>query len=237
MTLFLGHNIIDLSHILQKDSPTWSGGCGFHLENLTNYGEDLFCVQQLQQTCSMGTHMDAPAHLFPEGLTIDQLPLNALMAPLAIIDITPKVQGKNDYGLTVADIRQDIQTRGPISKGSFVFIRSGWSKRFHDADSYRNLVGSDHMVFPYCTHEAAAYLMEIGIRGLGIDTLSPDGGMMIGEFPVHHLLLGAGCIIVENLNNLELVPARGAYGQMLPVKFAGTTEASVRPLAYIPDIN
>lgn len=234
LTIFLGHKVIDLSHRILSDSPTWPGGCGFKLENLTQYGDALFCVQQMQHACGLGTHIDAPAHLFPEGNTIDELPLDALMAPLVIIDVTQQVQARPNYGLTISDVKQNIAQYGEIPKGSYVFLRSGWSKRFSRAEEYRNLVAPDQMAFPYYTYAAAEFLMAQGISGLGIDTLSPDGGMLTGDFPVHHLLLGEGKVIVENLNLMGSVPERGAYVQLLPVRFSGATEASVRPLAFLP---
>lgn len=234
MTYFLDHKVIDLSHTIHPDSPTWPGDCGYHLKNITHYGEDLFCVQQVQHACGIGTHIDAPAHRHQGGHTIENLPLDALMGPLAIIDITRQANQNANYAMTVEDVIANINKYGAIQKGSFVLISSGWSKRFENAAAYRNVVDERQMAFPYCAVAAAELLMAQDILGLGIDTLSPDGGAMRGTFPVHTLLLGAGRIIIENLNMLERLPARGAHLQVLPVKFAGATEASVRPLAFLP---
>ena len=72
--------LIDLTHTLDENSPAWDDGCGFSSSTVLDYadctGETTFRVQHLTMPAGMGTHMDAPAHCCPNGLSIAQIPLN-----------------------------------------------------------------------------------------------------------------------------------------------------------------
>ena len=72
--------------------------------------------------------------------------------------------------------------------------------------------------------------MEYSICGIGIDTLSPDGSNP--NHPVHHLVLSKGLYIIENLNQLEHLPVKGAYMIALPLKIKGGIEGPVRAIAF-----
>jgi kynurenine formamidase len=87
------------------------------------------------------------------------------------------------------------------------------------------------MHFPGFSAGAADFLLERKIVGIGIDTLSPDGSNV--GFPVHEKILGAGMYIVENLVNLALLPANGAFVILFPQKAAHGTESSIRAAALI----
>ena len=100
-----------------------------------------------------------------------------------------------------------------------------------DVDSY----GLARMHFPGIAEEAATFLVrERGAVGIGIDTLSPDGGTGADRgFPVHHAVLGSGRYILENLNLSEELPARGALAFVSPLNVAGAPEAPARVFAML----
>jgi len=112
---------------------------------------------------------------------------------------------------------------GKIPPGCFVIVYTGWDRFWDTPDKYRN-----NYVFPSVSKEAAKYLLEKQLVGLGIDTLSPDRPQ--DGFPTHQLLLGAGKYIVENVSNAHLLPAKGFYILALPIKTAKGTEAPMRLL-------
>lgn len=222
------YEIIDLTHTLNPNIPTWNGGCGFKSEiklDYENCSEEVkFRVQQLKMHAGIGTHIDAPAHCVPNGLTVEQLPLSNLLAPAVIIDVS----GLADeyYSVTVHDIEQFEKTYGLIQPNTCVLIKTGWERFWNDPLQYRN-----NLLFPAVSREATQLLLKRKIVGLGIDTLSPDRP---GEgYPVHELLLGSGKFIIENVANLDVLPHKGAYVLVLPLKIEDATEAPIRLVGLI----
>ena len=82
--------IIDLTHSLSNNIPSWDGKADFELSIVTDYKDctppDLFRTQKINASVSLGTHMDAPAHVIPGGRTIDKLTLEELVVNCVVID-------------------------------------------------------------------------------------------------------------------------------------------------------
>src|ERR1700720_1556269 len=72
-----------------------------------------------------GTHMDAPVHFNRQGMTVDQVPLSAMVGPAAVIDFSARAALDPDVMLTVADINTWEVAQGPIPDGAIVVARSG----------------------------------------------------------------------------------------------------------------
>ncbi len=223
--MFQGKKIIDLTHTLHADMPTWGGGCGFSSTIKMDYPDGLR-AQSLRLHAGIGTHMDAPAHFKKGGTDVSEIPLEELMLPLVTIDLSKKAHA--DYVITVEDLKE-FDKNHPIPKGSFVACATGWSRFIHDPKAYRHVGVDGAMHFPTYSAEAAAYLLDKGVMGIGIDTLSPD---LDDAFPVHHCILGAGHYILENMANLERLPPL-SFMINLPLKMAGLTESPVRAIAIV----
>lgn len=219
--------LIDLTHKVNERSPTWEGGCGFHKQNLSNYGEDLFRVQQLSILNGIGTHMDAPSHLFSGAPNISDIHFNTLVTPICIVDIREKVAANPIYKLSLEDVMAYENQFGSIPEGSLLVAMTGWSKHWQDAAKYRNLNKDGAMQFPSISPEVAKTYVE-RLNGIGIDTLSPDGGDISYGFPVHEIMLGRHKWILENLNNLDKMPPYGGVAINLPLNLEGCTESPVR---------
>jgi kynurenine formamidase len=83
-----------------------------------------------------GTHVDPPAH-FIQGLrTIDQISVKEMIMPLVVLDVHEKVAKNPDYVITMDDVRKWEKKNGKIPEGSFVAMRTDWSKRWPDAGSH-----------------------------------------------------------------------------------------------------
>jgi len=223
------YRIIDLTHILEENIPSWDLCCGF-IQNIkydySDSSEEVkFLVNQLKMDAGIGTHLDAPAHCFPHGTTIDQLPLENLILPCVVIDVSKSAHER--YSVSVQDIKTFENTYGEINKGQFIMIRTGWEKFWDDPKKYHN----NHL-FPSISKEAAYFLLERGIAGIGIDTLSPDRPE--DGYPVHEALLGAGKYIVENAANLHKLPRAGSFIMALPLKIKDGTESPIRLVGLIP---
>ncbi len=220
--------IIDLTHPLSSEMASWNGRCGFtqtiHLDYADCPTEVQFRVQQLKMHSGIGTHMDAPLHCVPGGLSILELDIHQFLAPCVVIDLSAKVHP--DYLVSLQDIADFEAQHGEIPLHHLVIIRTGWDRHWADPIQYRN-----DLKFPSVSKAVAQYLVERSVVGLGIDTLSPDRPE--SGYPVHQVLLGAGKYILENVANASALPPMGAYGIALPLKIAEGTEAPLRLVALV----
>ena len=226
------YKIVDLTHSLSATTPTWEGGCGFQHETILDYAacstDVKFKIQKMSLFAGLGTHMDAPAHCIPGAKTIDAFNLNELIAPCIVIDVSKESHA--DYRLSTETIRRFEEKYGVIGSGSFVIIRTGWDRFWSEPEKYRN-----NLQFPSIAHDAAILLLERQIVGLGIDTLSPD--TPDSGYPVHQTLLSAGIYLIENVANSGQLPPMGSISLALPLKIAEATEAPMRFIALIENIN
>lgn len=217
------YDIIDLTHALDENIPSWSGECGFSNKIIIDYADcspdAKFRVQHINMHAGMGTHMDAPAHCIPNAATVDMLQLSDLIVPCVVIDVS--LFSHERYTVSVHDIKNFEKKHQKISPGSFIVIRTGWERFWHQPEQYRN-----NHVFPSISGEAAEYLLQQKIVGLGIDTLSPD--RPDDGYLVHTTLLGAGKYIIENVANAIQLPPIGGFIVVLPIKIKGGTEAPMR---------
>lgn len=220
--------VVDLTHTLSPEIPTWDGGCGYDLSIDTDYKDctppDIFRTQKIKCSAGIGTHMDAPAHCVPGAKTIDVLDINDLVTDCVVIDVSS--EANESYTIMPEVVKKFEKEHGEIKKNSFVIFYTGWSKYWDTPEKYRN----DHK-FPSVDESTAEVLIKRDIAGLGIDTLSADTGA--NGFPVHRAVLGAGKYLVENIANGEQLPPTGAKSLVLPMKIKDGTEAPIRLIALL----
>lgn len=222
-------NIVDLTQTLSKKVPTWDGACGFCSKIKKDY-DQLFKLNFIEMEAGIGTHMDAPCHLFKEGLSIDKMPINNFIAKLVILDVSSISHA--DYEISIEDIEGYEKRYGLIPRGSLVIGYTGWSRFWNDSKAYRNADSGNQMHFPAFSAKAADILVKREVTGIAIDTLSPD--CLDTTFPVHRIILGAGKYIIENIADCSQIPPKGAYAIALPIKLQDCTEAPIRIIALIP---
>jgi kynurenine formamidase len=233
MVVLGGFEAVDLTHAVDSSIPTWTGSCGFQHEVKRDYDQGVL-VLLYKCHAGVGTHMDAPAHFYPDGAVISDIPLNQLIVPACVIDVSSKMHP--DLFVGAEDVLDYEKKWGRIEENSLVFAYTGWEKFWNDVDRYRNPDKAGKMHFPGFHVKAAELLLERKIAGIGIDTLSPDGSNNApGEkFPVHECILRAGKYIIENAANLAKMPAKGAYVFALPLKITVGAEAAMRLVGLIP---
>ena len=220
--------LVDLTHQLSSEIPTWDGSCGFELSIGTDYKDcispNLFRVQKIKCGAGIGTHMDAPAHVIPNGRTIDKLSLEELVTDCIVIDVS--AEAGEDYIVLPEVVEKFEKEQGEIKPNSFVIFYTGWDKYWDDREKYNN----DHK-FPSVDVSTAELLLKRDIAGIGIDTLSADTGT--NGFPVHNAILGADKYLVENIANAKELPPIGAKSFVLPMKIKDGTESPIRLIALI----
>lgn len=201
--------ILDVTLPLSADLPGFPGDPPFRLEPVHSLAEGApYNVSRLVTGTHAGTHVDAPAHIVPGGATVDQLPLEILVGKARVIDV-PAVERIERRDLEKADLRDDIR----------VLIKTRMSGQAHGGRARR-----DDAV--WLSEDAATYLVQAGIKLVGFDDLSIDAPGST-DFRAHHVLLGAGVIVVEGLDLCEVEP--GGYEMTcLPLRLVAADGAPAR---------
>ena len=110
-----GHGSVeDMTHTLHTDFPTYFGESQFSSEQIYNYAEHSFNLNQYTVNEHTGTHIDAPLHFSKDGTSVDEIPVSELVAPLCVIDIAARAAEDADTQVTPDDIRAWIATNGDI---------------------------------------------------------------------------------------------------------------------------
>lgn len=236
-----GYSIVDLSHAFGDETVYWpTDTAGFELQELAfgvTEGGYFYSAYSLATAEHGGTHIDAPIHFSDGGPDVASIPLRRLVGPAVVIDMTARAAEDVDYRLTAADVEAHEAEHGRIEAGSLVLLRTGWSARWPDALAY---LGDDtpgdasQLHFPSYGEEAARLLVEErGAAALGADVASIDYGAST-DFIVHRIVASANAPGLENLTNLDRLPARGATVIALPMKISGGSGGPLRAIALVP---
>lgn len=228
--------VIDLTYTLDAQTPYWPGDAykPFSSEPIATFEKDgvdsrAYCTPE-----HLGTHVDAPNHFAPRQAAVDRIPPADLLAPAIVIDIAAKAATDPDAVRTLGDVRAWEKVHGEIPEGVIVLLRTGWADRVGDLTAYRNADAEGRLHFPSYSVESARYLVvERRARALGIDNLSIDPGVST-DFAVHHLVNGEGRYGLENVANLDRLPATGTFLIVAPLKIGGGTGGQARIFAILP---
>lgn len=224
--------VVDLTHTLPPDFPTYFGVPGLKLNQAHTLAADGFNELEWQLVEHTGTHLDAPFHFSAGGLTADTIPIDNLVVPLAIIDIAAKAESDPDAQVTPDDIRAWIAANGAIPDGACVAMRSGWDRFVRD-HRFRNADSDGVMHFPGFHVEAAQLLMEAAnVTGIAVDTLSLDFGRST-DFATHYAWLPTNRWGLECVANLADLPATGAILVVGAPKIQGATGGPSRVMALV----
>ncbi|GAA0257684.1 cyclase family protein [Halobaculum roseum] len=206
---------VDLTRPIEPGMPVYPGDPGVSADASATMGSDGFRVTHLSFTTHVGTHIDAPAHMEPEGATLDEYGIADFRFDARLVDLAG---GDRDSGGDSAD-DPGLGARDPVTPAmlpdgedldaevDMLVLRTGWGAYWGDERYF------DH---PYLRPEAARHIADLDCA-VGLDTINPDptpterAGEANAEpegVPAHHELLGAGTFIVENLNLSADLPER-----------------------------
>ncbi len=227
------NSILDLTHTMSEASPTWNDSERYHAKNTASHEEHGYYTRQVALPEHFGTHIDAPAH-FAQGMwTVDQIPAERLIRPLAVIDVSRKAAKNPDYLLTVDDIAAWEDVHGHIPQGAVVLMRTGWGERWNNPKTFRNADDRGILHFPGFSLEAAQFLVNARyVVGIGTDTMSVDAGVS-QDYPVHQYCSTRSVYHLENVANLAITPEAGATLVVAPAKFENGSGAPARLLAML----
>jgi len=235
------YELVDLSHSYGENTLYWpTSPTAFEKEQLAYGISEGGWFYSAYSVCTPehgGTHIDAPMHFAAGGISTEKIPLESLIAQAVVIDVSNKAAADRNYRLTAEDVAAFEKEHGEISAGTIVLMRTDWSDHWPDAMAY---LGDDtpgdasQLQFPGFGAEAAKILSEERkVAMLGVDTASVDYGKS-QDFIVHRIGAAQGVANLENLTNLDQLPATGATIIALPMKIEGGSGGPARVVALVP---
>ena len=235
------YHLVDLSHSYGENTLYWpTSPTAFEKEELDYGMTEGGWFYSSYSVCTPehgGTHLDAPMHFAAGGISTEKIPLENLLAPAVVIDVSEQAATDRNYRLTASDVRDFEAKHGEIAEGAIVLMRTDWSRHWPDAIAY---LGDDtpgdasNLQFPGFGAEATRILAEQRkVALLGVDTASVDYGKS-QDFIVHRIGSAQGVANLENLTNLNQLPATGALVLALPMKIEGGSGGPARVVALVP---
>lgn len=201
--------LYDISAPVENGGVVYPGNPEIHIElqqDMSKGGSSN--VSHLSIGSHTGTHVDAPRHMIPGGVGIDQVPLESLIGPAVVCEF-----GEHVMAVTEALLRMQ-----PIQGQQRVLLKTRNSGFIRDHNFHRD--------YTYLAPDGAEYLASLGVRLVGIDYLSIEQ-FHSGHHRTHKTLLGRGIAIVEGLDLSE--PPAGTYQLMcLPILLRGCDGAPAR---------
>ncbi len=206
--------IVDISVGIHPGMLTWPSDPSVEVEPVSRVARgDPASVSQLHLGSHTGTHVDPPFHFIEDGPTVDELPLDSLMGPASVVDLTGTAGEITTSDLNALDLDSAVER---------ILLKTPNSKIWREASP--TFPGNYASLSP----EAAQWLVDRGIRLVGTDFLSIERRGVPGH-PTHLTLLEAGVVIVEGLNLTSVAP--GNYELVcLPLKIVDGDGAPARAI-------
>lgn len=206
--------IFDLTHTLTNDMPVYSKPNGPNIKKVATIEENGYEETFLSLFSHNGTHIDSTKHMDVNGETLETLDINKFVGKSILIDVTNKDKIELDY---LKEYEEKIQN------SDFIIFKSGWSEYWGEQKYYEN--------YPILTIEAANYIVQSSIKGIGMDMLSVDS-YDSEDFGIHKILFKGKKLIVENLTELKELPNEFLF-IAAPLKFNNADGSPVRAIAIV----
>ncbi len=233
--------MVDLSHPYDSSTIYWPTEKGFELkkgfEGVTPggyyYTANAFCSPE-----HGGTHIDAPIHFYENRNTVDQIPLEQLIGPGLVVDVSEKCAANRDYQVQVEDLTAWEKRNGLFVSNAIVLLRTGFGKHWPDRERYmgtneRGDSGVAKLHFPGLHPDAAHWLVNVRkIKAVGLDTPSIDYGQS-KNFKSHVTLFEQNVPAFENVANMDQLPEKGFTVIALPMKIKGGSGGPLRIVALL----
>lgn len=209
---------IDLTYTIKEEMTVFPGTEMPKLINTSNYEKDGFRETSISIYSHVGTHMDPPAHIYPDRTTLDEFPANQFIGKGLVIDCRDLNEGE--------DITLDciLKYGKKAEKVDFLLFNTGWDK-YWGTDKY---FGD----YPCVNDEVLDYVLNGNYKGIGFDTIGIDP--VSDEKLTRHkkLFKDKDIVNIENLKNLELCGDKIFKFSCCPLKVENSDGAPVRAVAW-----
>lgn len=205
--------VIDLSHIIKTNMTTYTKDEKPEIYNIATIEKDGFNEKNLNIYTHTGTHIDAPSHMINKGKTIDEFNINEFIGIAIIIDIS---------SIKEVTLKEIMKYEDKIINCDFVILKTGYEKYWGSKEYFNN--------YPSLTEDAAKWLCDFNLKGIGIDAISIDKFDSI-DFEIHNIILSRGKLIIENLTNLDIINREEFTLVATPLKIEDGDGSPVRAVA------
>jgi kynurenine formamidase len=265
--LFTDYDVVDLSVTVSETMPAhWAANppmqrwtYNWFAPQTNAYGtvqvpsEGPYYGQRYVIDEHTGTQTDFPAHFIPPpnsglphagpmgALTGDKYPLDRMMGPAVVIDVTSQVdeaENGKSAAITLAIVQKWEKEHGEIRAGEVVLFHSSYTDKYYKPlpeglrMTFEPVVAKSSPGWPAPTPEVMEYLRKKGVWHLGTD--GPSMGPAEGGQAVHVAGLKHGMSWEEMLIGLDRLPARGAFYVALPLKVVDQSGSPARAIAFVP---
>lgn len=240
--------IVDLTQTLRPSTPViqlpppFAPTKPFEISEISRYDDRGPAWYWNNFACGehTGTHFDAPIHWasgksFKDGAT-DTIDVQRFVAPAVVIDCSREAAQDENFLLTPKRILTWEKRHGRIPSGSWVLMRTDWSKRQDPARFLNMKEDGPHVPGPNA--DAVRFLVEErDVNGWGVEAVGTDAGQAFSfepAFPAHALMHGANKFGLASLCNLDQLPPTGAILIAAPLKIENGSGSPLRVLALVP---
>jgi kynurenine formamidase len=239
--------VIDLSQPLEASTPIiqlppeFGKSWPFRIEEISHYDSRGPAWYWNNFSCGehTGTHFDAPVHWvtgkdYPQNTT-DTIPADKFIAPACVIDVSKEVVANPDFLLTRRHVEDWEQRHGRIEAGTWVLMRTDWSRRAEPAAFLNIKDDGSHVPGPH--PELVPFLAkERSVIGWGSEGVGTDAGQAFRfepAFPCHTIMHGNNRFGLASLTNLDQLPPKGAILITPPLKIVKGSGSPCRVLALV----
>ena len=210
------HRIVDLTHTITPTGPDVQRKFVIHKHNALHEIPDKvrpegewYIMSDVELMDHVGTHIEVPLHCLKQGADLAQVPVEQLVGPAVILDLTG---AEAEGGVTLDQVQAAAEAAGGIREGDIVFGRMGATQYFSTA--------------------ALQWIVDQGTKLMGVDS----GGVELSHDTTHanvnHLLLfRAGIPLIENLAHLDQLTQSRVQAFALPVPVQGLDAFPLRVIA------
>jgi kynurenine formamidase len=240
--------VVDLTQPLGPSTPVidlppiFAASPGVSIEVISRYDDKgpAWYWNTIRMGEHTGTHFDAPIHWItgkdlPEN-ACDTIPARRFVGPACVIDVTADVARDADFLLSPDRVADWERQHGRIQPGSWVLLRTGWSRRT-DRDSFINASADGPHSPGFDARTSTLLALDRDVLGVGVETIGTDAGQagrFDPPFPNHTIMHGAGKFGLASLCNLDQLPPTGAIVIAAPLKIVRGSGSPVRVIAISP---
>jgi arylformamidase len=218
--------IVDLSVPIGEDTLS-PPSVGFKLKLTSSHrGPGFWQASKVEMLLHTGSHVDFTRHVQEGGETAADVSLDRVFGEALVVDLS---FAEANHKITVADLEANAPE---IRKGDIVLVRTDWTeKQWGNFPTY-------YRESPYCSPEAAQWLIARGAKAVGFDCFSeycarlPD--FTSEDFIIHKIILENGAILMQQMTNLSQLPTQGRFMFFAPfIKIRGAEGSPARFFALL----
>jgi arylformamidase len=216
----LSRKFYDLTQIISKDIPVYTGDPEPDFEPWSTIEIDSYNVTRIILGSHSGTHVDAQSHFMIDGNTIDREPITKFIGESLVLDLSKRCSIGD--GITNAHLEPYSDL---IKDSDILLIYTGTSEYWMKDQNIK-------YNFTYLEPCAAKWIANRNIKCVGIDSFSVEKyGSKEGSS--HKILLSNSVGVIENLNSsLKTLGGKRVFLVCLPLLLESVDGSPARTLAF-----